>query len=278
MNKKVNLAELRERKAVGEKLTMVTAYDYPFARLADAAGIDMVLVGDSVGNVVLGYADTRPVTMQEMLHHTGAVSRGVERALVIGDMPFMSYNITREEAIRNGGRFIKEAAADLVKLEGGEPVVDTVVALVRAGIPVCGHLGLTPQTASQIGGYRVQGRTAETARRVLDDARRLEDAGISLLVLECVPSRVAERVTEALAVPVIGIGAGGSCDGQVLVLHDLLGLGGGGFQPRFVKGFASLGDQVRQALEAYRQEVVGGQFPAPEHCFTISDEEFAKLG
>jgi len=277
MPKQVDLGSLRARKAAGEKLTMLTAYDCPFAQLVDEAGIDMVLVGDSLGNVVLGYADTRPVTMDEMIHHTAAVCRGVRSALVIGDMPFMSYNITVQEAIRNGGRFLKEAGADVVKLEGGAPIADTVAALVTAGIPVCGHLGLTPQTASQLGGYRVQGRTADTALRILDDARRLEDAGISMLVLECVPDRVAARITAALAVPVIGIGAGPSCDGQVLVLHDLLGLGGGDFTPKFVKPFGALGDAARAALTAYRDEVRSGRFPAPEHCFTISDEELSKL-
>lgn len=208
MPKKVDLGSLMARKAAGEKLTMVTAYDYPFAQLVDEAGIDMVLVGDSVGNVVLGYDDTRPVTMEQMLHHTAAVSRGVQHAVVIGDMPFMSYNVTVDEAIRNGGRFLKEAGADVVKLEGGRWVADTVAAMVRAGIPVCGHLGLTPQTASQLGGYRVQGRTAESASVLLRDAVALEKAGICLLVLECVPDRVAALVSERLRVPVIGIGAG----------------------------------------------------------------------
>ncbi len=275
MPKTVDLGSLKARKSKGERLTMVTAYDYPFARLADEAGIDLVLVGDSLGNVVLGYADTRPVTMEEMLHHTAAVSRGVSHALVIGDMPFMSYNVTVPEAIRNGGRFIKEAGADVVKLEGGAAVADTVSAMVRGGIPVCGHLGLTPQTASQLGGYRVQGRTADTARILLEDARLLQEAGVCLLVLECVPDRVAARVSAELSVPVIGIGAGAGCDGQVLVLHDLLGLGGGG-EPKFVKRFGELGESVRKALGAYRDEVRAGTFPAAEHSFTIEDEELEK--
>lgn len=277
MTKKVDLGALRARKAAGEKLTVLTAYDFPFARLVDEAGIDMVLVGDSLGNVVLGYPDTRPVTMDEMIHHTRAVSRGVSSALLIGDMPFMSYNVSVEEALRNGGRIIKEAAADLVKLEGGGWVADTVAALVRAGIPVCGHLGLTPQTASQLGGYRVQGRTAETARLILEDALRLEDAGASLIVLECVPDRVAARLSARLAIPVIGIGAGPGCDGQVLVLHDLLGLSGGAFQPKFVRAFGALGEAARKALSDYREAVTQGTFPAPEHCFTIPDEELAGL-
>lgn len=277
MAKKVDLGDLRARKAAGEKLTMLTAYDFPFGRLVDEAGIDLVLVGDSLGNVVLGYADTRPVTMEEMLHHTRAVSRAVTSALVIGDMPFMSYNVTLEDALRNGGRFLKEGAADLVKLEGGGKVADTVAAMVAAGIPVCGHLGLTPQTASQLGGYRVQGRTAQTALSILDDALRLEDAGASLLVLECVPDRVASHIAARLDVPVIGIGAGPGCDGQVLVLHDLFGLGGGTFTPKFVRRFGDLGSAAREALAAYREAVSQGTFPAPEHCFNISDEELAKL-
>ncbi len=277
MGDKVDLSSLVVRKGAGEKLTMITAYDYPFARLVDEAGIDLILVGDSVGNVVLGYPDTLPVTMDEMLHHTRAVSRGVSRGLVIGDMPFMSYNVTVPEAIINAGRFVKEAGADLIKLEGGEAVVDTVAAIVRAGIPVCGHLGLTPQTATQLGGYRVQGRTAAVAQKILADALRLEEAGISALVLECVPDRVAERITASVRIPTFGIGAGPACDGQVLVLHDLLGLGGGGFQPRFVKRFGEVGEAVRTAVSAYRDEVVAGTFPASEHTFTMADDEFEKL-
>ncbi len=277
MGDKVDLVSLVTRKAAGEKLTMVTAYDYPFARIVDEAGIDLILVGDSVGNVVLGYPDTLPVTMDEMLHHTRAVSRGVHRGLVVGDMPFMSYNVTVPEAIVNAGRFVKEAGAALVKLEGGEAVADTVTAIVRAGIPVCGHLGLTPQTATQLGGYRVQGRTADTARAILADALRLEKAGISLLVLECVPDRVAARITASLRIPTIGIGAGPECDGQVLVLHDLLGLGAGDFQPRFVKRFGEVAQAARAAVDAYRDEVVAGTFPASEHSFTIADDELKKL-
>jgi 3-methyl-2-oxobutanoate hydroxymethyltransferase len=277
MGDKVDLHSLVARKVAGEKLTMVTAYDFPFARIVDEAGIDLILVGDSVGNVVLGYPDTLPVTMDEMLHHTRAVSRGVRRGLVIGDMPFMSYNVTVPEAIVNAGRFVKDAGADLVKLEGGEAVVDTVAAIVRAGIPVCGHLGLTPQTATQLGGYRVQGRTADTARAILADAQRLEEAGISALVLECVPDRVAERITASVRIPTFGIGAGPACDGQVLVLHDLLGLGAGDFQPRFVKRFGEVGQAARAAVAAYRDEVVAGTFPASDHTFTIVDDEFEKL-
>jgi 3-methyl-2-oxobutanoate hydroxymethyltransferase len=271
MARKLDLCQLASRKAKGEKHTMLTAYDYPTARLVDAAGIDSVLVGDSLGNVVLGYPDTRPVTMDEMIHHTRAVARGVERALVIGDMPFMSFNVTEAEAIRNAGRFVKEGGADLVKLEGGGPVAGTVAAIVRAGIPVCGHLGLTPQTAAQLGGYRVQGRTAEAAARLVEDARRLEDAGATLLVVECVPDRVGERIAQAVRLPVIGIGAGPAVDGQVLVLHDMLGLHA--FQPRFVRRFAELGAEMARALTAYRDAVNDGTFPAPEHCFGAPEGE-----
>ncbi|MDY0000227.1 MAG: 3-methyl-2-oxobutanoate hydroxymethyltransferase [Polyangia bacterium] len=277
MAKKVDLGSLKARKAAGEKHTMLTAYDFPFARLLDEAGIDSVLVGDSLGNVVLGYPDTRPVTMDEMLHHTRAVGRAVTSALLIGDMPFMSYNVTLEEALRNGGRFLKEAGADLVKLEGGGQVAGIVAAMVRAGIPVCGHLGLTPQTASQLGGYRVQGRTAEAAMRILEDALRLEDAGASILVLECVPDRVASRIAERLAIPVVGIGAGPGCDGQVLVLHDMLGLTASGPCPKFVRVFAELGQAAREALAAYRDAVRAGTFPGPAESFTIADDELEEL-
>ncbi len=277
MGDKVDLSKLAARKAAGEKLTMLTAYDFPFARLLDEAGIDLILVGDSLGNVVLGYPDTLPVTMEQMLHHTRAVSRAVQRGLVIGDMPFMSYNVTVPEAITNAGRFIKDAGADIVKLEGGEAVAQTVAAVVRAGIPVCGHLGLTPQTATQLGGYRVQGRTAATAKKIWEDALRLEDAGASMLVLECVPDRVAERISRSLRIPTFGIGAGPGCDGQVLVLHDLLGLGGGEIQPRFVKRFAELAETTLSAVGAYKDEVEAGTYPAVEHCFSIPDHELDKL-
>ncbi|MFH2008018.1 MAG: 3-methyl-2-oxobutanoate hydroxymethyltransferase [bacterium] len=277
MGNKVELGSLNARKAQGEKLTMLTAYDFPFARLVDEAGIDLILVGDSLGNVVLGYPDTVRVTMEEMLHHTRAVSRAVQHALVIGDMPFMSYNVSVEEAIRNAGRFLKEAGADLVKLEGGADMADTVTAIVRAGIPVCGHIGLTPQTAAQIGGYKVQGRTGLSARVLLEDAKRLAAAGASMIVIECVPARVAGRIAAAVEIPIIGIGAGPACDGQVLVLHDMLGLGGGEFQPKFVKQFGALGEAARGALQAYKAEVIAGTFPGSEHGFKISDEELAKL-
>ncbi len=274
--KKVTLTTLKEMKQQGVPITMVTAYDYPTARLVDEAGIDTVLVGDSAANVVLGYADTIPVTVDELLHHTRAVRRGVRRALLIGDMPFMSYNVSVEQAIANAGRFLKEAGAEAVKVEGGGWVAKTVAAMVDAGIPVVGHLGLTPQTASMLGGYRVQGRTAESARKIVEDSLRLQDAGAFLLVLECVPDRLGELISKKLEIPVIGIGAGANTDGQVLVFHDLVGIQSG-FAPKFVKRYARVGDEIRGAVTRYCQEVKERTFPGEEHCFRIPDEEFAAL-
>jgi len=274
--KKIDIAALLQKKRNREKITMLTAYDAPTARMLDEAGIDTLLVGDSAANVVLGYQDTLPVSMDEMVHHTRAVVRGTEFAMVIGDMPFMSYNVSREEAIRNAGRFIKEGGAAAVKLEGGAHVADTVEELVKAGIPVVGHLGLTPQTAGMIGGYKVQGRDAETARRILEDAKKLQQAGAFLLVLECVPDRVAELISQTVEIPVIGIGAGAGCDGQVLVFHDMVGIKAG-FTPKFVKRYAELGEAIVGAARAYKEEVEGGTFPGAEESFTITDEEFEKL-
>ena len=274
--KKVSLTTLKEMKQQGVPITMVTAYDYPTARLVDESGIDTVLVGDSAGNVVLGYPDTIPVTVEELLHHTRAVRRGVRRALLIGDMPFMSYNVSVEQAIANAGRFLKEAGAEAVKVEGGGWVGKTVTAMVEAGIPVVGHLGLTPQTASMLGGYRVQGRTAESARKIVEDALALQQAGAFLLVLECVPDRLGELISKRLEIPVIGIGAGPNTDGQVLVFHDLVGIQSG-FAPKFVKRYAKVGDEIRSAVTRYCQEVKERTFPADEHCFRIPDEEFDAL-
>ena len=274
--KKVELVSLQKMKEDQTPITMVTAYDAPTARLLDAAGVDTVLVGDSLGNVVLGYPDTIPVTMDEMLHHCRAVARGLQRALLIGDMPFMSYNISIPSAIENAGRFLKEGRVAGVKLEGGGWVAETVAALVKAGIPVVGHLGLTPQTASMLGGYRVQGRDAASARKMLDDALALQQAGAFMLVLECVPSRLGKLMSQKLAIPVIGIGAGPDTDGQVLVFHDLVGIEAG-FTPKFVKHFAEVGNQIKQAVEDYCSEVQKRSFPSKEHSFSISDEEFAEL-
>jgi 3-methyl-2-oxobutanoate hydroxymethyltransferase len=245
---------------------MLTAYDYPTARLVDQAGIDLILVGDSLGMVCLGYPDTVSVTMEEMLHHTAAVARGTERAVVVGDMPFMSYQVNRDEAVRNAGRFVKDARADCVKLEGGVTQADKVEAIVRAGIPVIGHIGLTPQTATQLGGFKVQGRDPKAARKLLEDARAVQEAGAFAVVLECVPSVLAAEVTEALHIPTIGIGAGPSCDGQVLVLHDLVGLFER-FTPKFVKQYTNLSQGIRDAVSQYKAEVESGAFPSPEHEF-----------
>jgi 3-methyl-2-oxobutanoate hydroxymethyltransferase len=270
--KRISTVDIRRKKQEGRLITMLTAYDYPTARLVDDAGVDMVLVGDSVGNVILGYDSTIPVTMADMLHHTRAVSRGVRRALVIGDMPFLSYNLDRAETLRNAGRFLQEAGAQAVKLEGGREVAETVRVIVSAGIPVMGHLGLTPQAVHQLGGYRVQGRDAATARRLLEDARILEAAGVFSIVLECVPVELAQRITAAVSVPTIGIGAGPHCDGQVLVTHDLLGLYGD-FKPKFVKRYAELYKDIARALREFREEVEAGRFPGPEHGYSMPEEE-----
>ena len=256
--------DLRSLKAEGRRFAMLTAYDYPTARILDEAGIPVLLVGDSLANVVLGHATTLPVTMEEMLHHTRAVARGAANALVVGDLPFLSYQASDDEAIRNAGRVLKEGGAHAVKLEGGHP--ELIERMVSAGIPVMGHLGLTPQSVHAMGGYRVQARTEEAAERLLADALQLEKAGVFSLVLEGVPSAVAERVTGSLVVPTIGIGAGPHCDGQVLVLHDLLGLSFG--KPaKFVKQYADLRGEIERAVTEFREEVEGGAYPGPEHSY-----------
>ncbi len=264
------------RKKGTPKITMVTAYDYPTALLVDEAGLEVVLVGDSLGNVVLGQGSTVAVTMDEMIHHAKAVRRGLRYALLVGDLPFLSYQVSVEEAIRNAGRFLKEAGCDAVKLEGGRRMATTVAAIVGAGIPVMGHVGLTPQSASQLGGYRVQGKDAGTASALIDDAIALEASGAFAIILEAVPARVAARITESVSIPTIGIGAGADCDGQVLVLHDLLGLTQGP-APRFVKRYSDLAAEVLRALRAYRDEVRSGDFPGGEHSYKIPESEFRKL-
>jgi 3-methyl-2-oxobutanoate hydroxymethyltransferase len=267
---------LRAKKARGEAVAMVTAYDVASALAADRAGLDAILVGDSLGMVVLGYDDTLRVTMDEMLHHARAVARARPRALLVGDMPFLSYQISTEDAIRNAGRFLAEGGMDAVKLEGGTERAGTVHALVDAGIPVIGHIGLMPQSIRALGGYRAQGGTATAARRLLEDALSLEAAGCFALVLEAVPDRVASLITASLSIPTIGIGAGSGCDGQVLVFHDLLGLQDS-LAPRFVKRYASLLDEAQKALEAYRRDVVDRLFPGPEHAYSIPDDEWDRL-
>jgi 3-methyl-2-oxobutanoate hydroxymethyltransferase len=253
-------------KQQGVKITMLTAYDYPMARAVDEAGIDVILVGDSLGMVVLGYSTTLPVTMDEMVHHCRAAARGVSRALLVGDLPFMSYHVSREDAVRNAGRLIKEGGAEAVKLEGGRQVLECVEALVAAGIPVMGHLGLTPQAYHQMGGYRIQARSAEEADRLLKDAAALEKSGIFALVLEGIPDDVGRRVSEALSIPTIGIGAGPGCDGQVLVIHDMLGLQDE-ISPKFVKRYAEGRQAFLDAFRRYRDEVRSGAFPGPEHSY-----------
>ncbi|MFO7783721.1 MAG: 3-methyl-2-oxobutanoate hydroxymethyltransferase [Thermodesulfobacteriota bacterium] len=275
-SEKVTLAELQGKKDAGEKITMMTAYDYPGARLVDQAGIDTILVGDSLGMVVLGYDSTVPVTMDEMIHHCKAVRRGTKRAFVIGDMPFMSYHVSREQAVENAGRFIKEAGCDAVKLEGGSDMAQVVEAVVRAGIPVCAHIGLTPQTATMLSGFRVQGKDAESGRAMIQSATDLEEAGAFMVVMECIPDLLAARITKELHIPTIGIGAGLDCDGQVLVYHDLVGLFDR-FTPKFVKQYSNLAPLVLEALTRFKTEVQQGEFPGPEHTFAMKAEEADKM-
>jgi 3-methyl-2-oxobutanoate hydroxymethyltransferase len=274
--KKVTIADLMAKKDSGKRISMMTAYDCPGAQMVDQAGIDTILVGDSLGMVVLGYTSTVPVTMEEMIHHTKAVMRGTTWAFVIGDMPFMSYQTSTEEAVRNAGRFIKEGGCDAVKLEGGSEVAPVLKAIVTAGIPVCAHIGLTPQTATQLGGLRVQGRDAESARSLIESAKDLEAAGAFMVVMECIPDLLAARITNELAIPTIGIGAGRDCDGQVLVYHDTVGLFER-FTPRFVKQYIKLGPMIIDALKEYRREVEQGVFPGDEHSFKMSKEEAEKI-
>jgi 3-methyl-2-oxobutanoate hydroxymethyltransferase len=261
----ITVRDIRAFKERGERFPMLTAYDAPTARLLDEAGIPILLVGDSVGNNVLGYRETVPVTMDQMIHHASSVCRGVENALVVGDLPFMSYQASLSDGMRNAGRFLKEAGTTAVKLEGGARVLELVHHLVEAGIPVMGHLGLTPQSVNAFGGHRVQGREAEQAQRILQDAKDLEAAGAFAVVLEAVPAELARRVTGSLTVPTIGIGAGPHCDGQVLVLHDMLGINDR--TPKFVKRYASLGDTIRDAAAAYAEDVRAGAYPTEEHTY-----------
>ncbi len=273
---KVTTATIRQMKADGKPITMLTAYDYSMAKLVDDAGIDMILVGDSLGMVMLGYDSTLPVTMDEMIHHVKAVCQGAVRAMVVADLPFMSYQVSVKEALRNSGRFLKETSASAVKLEGGLEVADAVRAIVNAGIPVVGHLGLTPQSVHQMGGYKVQGKDESAAKKLLADARCLEEAGAFCLVLECVPTPLAKLVTESLQIPTIGIGAGPQCDGQVLVIHDMLGLYPRS-SPKFVKKYVNLHEQMTAALKQYIEEVAERTFPGPEHSFGMSEEVLKKL-
>jgi 3-methyl-2-oxobutanoate hydroxymethyltransferase len=260
-------------KADGRPIVMITAYDHPSGRIVDAAGVDLVLVGDSAANVVLGHASTVPATMEEMTMLTAAVSRAVKHALVIGDLPFMSYQVSDSEAVANAGRLLKAGGADVVKLEGAGPSIDRVRALVAAGIGVMGHIGLTPQTATSLGGHRAQGRQAEAARRLFLDAVALEQAGCFGIVLEAVPAPVAGAISRRLAIPTIGIGSGPETDGQVLVLHDMLGISGEGPQPRFVKRYAEIGELMAAAVSEYAEEVRAHRYPGPEHTYSIPEDQ-----
>ena len=274
--KKVTTRTFLQKKQRGEIITMLTAYDYPTALAMDQAGIDSILVGDSLGMVVLGYQNTLPVTIEDMLHHCRAVAKGARYCLLIGDMPFMSYQISVEQAVSNAGRFLQEAGMDTVKLEGGRERADATRAIIATGIPVLGHLGLTPQSVHQLGGFRAQGRSAEAARRLLEDALILQEAGCFGIVLESIPARLGKLVSERLEIPTIGIGAGVDCDGQVLVTHDLLGLFDR-FTPKFVKKYANLHGVIGQALTEFRDETVARTFPAPEHTVDMPDEEWEAL-
>jgi 3-methyl-2-oxobutanoate hydroxymethyltransferase len=273
---KVTISKLQQKKEAGEKITMMTAYDYPMAGLVDEAGIDTILVGDSLGMVVLGYESTVPVTMDEMLHHCKAVNRGAKYGFIIGDMPFMSYHVSVEQAVENAGRFIKESGCDAIKLEGGSDMAPVVRAVVKAGIPVCAHIGLTPQTATMLSGFKVQGKDAESARELVESARELEAAGAFMIVMECIPDLLAAKITETMTIPTIGIGAGNDCDGQVLVFHDLVGLFKR-FTPKFVKQYVNLSPMIKAALVQYKNEVEEGTFPGPEHSFSMKQEEMGKI-
>lgn len=263
---KLTLPEILQMKPQGRTITMMTAYDYTTGMLVEKAGIDTILVGDSLGMTVLGYDSTVSVTMEEMLHHTRAVSRGARNTFIIADMPFGSYNASTEQAVVNACHFVKEAGADAVKLEGGTVIAKTAAAIIRGGIPVLGHIGLTPQTVTQLGGYKVQGTTEEGAARLMEDAKALESAGVFAIVLECITAGLAAEITAAVSIPTIGIGAGLQCDGQVLVFNDVMGLYDK-FTPKFVKKYANLSDVIVKALEEYKTEVQQGAFPGQEHSF-----------
>ena len=277
MNKRISKSVIAEKKKNGTPITMLTAYDHSMAKLLDENEIDMLLVGDSLGNVVLGYDSTLPVTMEDMIHHTRIVVRGAKRAMVVADMPFLSYQVSVEDAVRNAGRLMKESGAHAVKLEGGAEMAETVRAICRAGIPVVGHIGLTPQSIHQLGGFKVQGKESSAAQKLLDDAKALEEAGAFVIVLECVPSKLAAKVTASLSqAATIGIGAGADCDGQVLVINDLLGMNKD-FRPKFVKRYADMHTLISSAVRDYKREVETRAFPAVEHGFAIADDVLEKL-
>jgi 3-methyl-2-oxobutanoate hydroxymethyltransferase len=273
---RISINQIQEMKKKGEKITMLTAYDYPIARLIDELGIPMILVGDSLSMVVLGYESTIPVTIEEMLHHTKAVVRGTRQALVVGDLPFMTYHVSTADAQRNAARFIQEGGAQAVKLEGGVNIADKVSAIVGCGIPVMGHIGLTPQSINQLGGYRVQGRTEEGAKRLFEDAKALEQAGAFAIVMETVPTSLATLITQRISIPTIGIGAGKGCDGQVQVVSDILGLFTD-FVPKHAKQYAKLANTIRAAITEYDREVKAGSFPAEEQSFSMDESILDRL-
>ena len=274
--KKITTQSFLKMKKNNEKITMLTAYDYSTAKLIDEAGIESILIGDSLGMTILGYDDTLKVTVEDILHHTKAVKRGTKNALVIADMPFLSYHISIEETIRNAGRFIQEGGAQAVKLEGGSEISDKIEALINAQIPVCGHLGLTPQSVNMMGGFKVQGKSEEAAKKLIDDALLLQEIGVFAIVLECVPAKLATIVSERLDIPTIGIGAGNGCDGQVLVIQDMLGMYSD-FTPKFVKKYATLNIAIENATKNYIKEVKDMSFPEEKHTFKIDDEVLNKL-
>jgi len=273
---RITISQIKQMKQKGEKITMLTAYDYTTARIVDAAGIPLILVGDSLGMVVLGYESTIPVTMEEMLHHTRAVVRGTKQAMIVGDMPFMTYHISTDDALRNAARFIQEGGAQAVKLEGGVNVADKVHKIVECGIPVMGHIGLTPQSIYQLSGFKVQGKTPETARKLLKDAQALEEAGAFAIVLETVPSQLASLITQKITVPTIGIGAGAGCDGQVQVINDILG-SFTDFVPKHAKQYAKLADIIRDAVTEYDKEVKSGSFPTDKQSSSIDEDILSEL-
>lgn len=276
MGKNNTVLTFKQAKETGEKLTMLTAYDYSTAKLIDSAGVNSILVGDSLGNVILGYEDTIPVTMEDMIHHSAAVSRGTKDALLVVDMPFMSYQVSVEDALINAGRLMKEGGADAVKLEGGHRVCPQIKAITEAGIPVCAHIGMTPQSVNAFGGFKVQAKSEEAAKLLIEEAIAVEEAGAFAVVMECVPAKLAELVTKKVSIPTIGIGAGAGCDGQVLVYADLLGMFSD-FVPKFVKQYASVGQIMKDAIKEYINDVKNSAFPADEHTFKIDDSIIEKL-
>lgn len=274
--KKTTIAELHGKADRGEQITMITVVDYPMGLMADRAGIDMILVGDSLGMTALGLHSTVPVTMDTMIHHAQAVVRGVEYGMVVGDLPFGSYHVGMEEALRNAVRMMKEGGTDCVKLEGGANMAPVIRAIVDAGIPVCAHIGLTPQTIAMLGGFKVQGKSLATARKLIEDAKAVEQAGAFAMVVEAVPDRLAALITETVSIPTIGIGAGKVCKGQCILAHDMIGMFDR-FTPKFVKKYANVSQVITEAMQSWRSEVMAGSFPGPEHCYSISDEVIERL-